>query len=255
MGHRRRRFRGANMEDQKLNAVQARQAELDELLRKKRQSLGRNRLRAIEKGDEQRKWTANFDLERLSKAGGLIEVCEVRPFVDCATVWEYLHTSRMYAYALRQIETECPDITSSETINDFILRIHKAWYASAPLGEVFHFVQLATSEFDDDLGFKRDAPYDWSSWIPIPGSDVTLTAEEIVALPMVGKPEPEWKKEGFSTYGDWKEHVDEEDRKRKGREELERSLRTQEEINRDLKSGTGETKTPQLFYQGIIIEH
>jgi hypothetical protein len=237
----------------KYDKNEARQAQIDDLLQKKRDSLRRNRSRATQSGDEQRKWTASFDLERLSK--GLIEVHETHPFVDCESVQEYLHTSRMFAHALRQIGTECPDITSSETKNDFILRIHKAWYSSVQPGEIFHFVQLSTSEFDDDLGYKRNEPFDWSSWIPVPGAEVTLTAEEIAALPVVGLPDPEWKKAGFSYYADWKEHKDAEDRKAKNKALLESGLRTREEINRDLNPPTVETKTPQLLYRGIITEH
>ncbi len=238
------------------NAIQARQIELDDKLEKKAQALRKRRSRAKDKEDEGLvKWEVSFDLERLSKAGGLIEFYEVRPFVDCNTLREYLHTARLFAHAFRAQGEGVLDIQLGESINDFILRVHEKWYSSAPLGEIFRFVQLTTAEFDDDLGYSRDVPWNYDTWIPLPGSEVTLTAEEIAALPRIGKEPMQWEKDGFSTYGDWKEHVDEEERKRKGREELERSLRTQEEINRDLKSGTGETKTPQLFYQGIITEH
>lgn len=193
-------------------------------------------------------------MERLSKGGGLIEVSEVRPFVDCETLDEYLHTARMFAHALRQIETECPDITTSETMNDFILRVHKAWYASAPLGHIFHFVRLDNSEFDDDFGFKRETRVDWSEWTPISSSEVRLTAEDISALPKIGKEPMQWEKDGFDSYQDWREHKDGEDRKKKRRAELEASLRTKEEIDRDFNSQPDETKVPQLFYKGIITE-
>src|SRR5713226_6968466 len=102
MGHRRRRFGGANMEDQKLNAVQARQIELDDKLEKKAQALRKRRSRAKGREDEELvKWEVSFDLERLSKWGGLIEFYEVRPFVECNTLQEYLHIARMFAHAFR----------------------------------------------------------------------------------------------------------------------------------------------------------
>jgi hypothetical protein len=236
------------------NTTQDRQAQLNELLQKKKGSIERRRRRAIARDDANVKWQTSFDSERLRKGSGLIEVGEVRPFVDCETLQEYLHTARMFAHAIRQTGTECPDVSVSETVNDFIFRVHKAWYASAPLGQIFHFVRLDDAEFDDDLGFRRATPVDWSRWKPLPGSEVNLTAEEIAALPMVGKPEPEWKKQGFDSWKDWNDHVTEETEKKKRREELEDSLRTQEEIDRDFKNRSGETKIPQLLYTAEITE-
>src|SRR6266404_751068 len=232
-------------------AFSARQKEVSETLRKLQQALQKRRSRAKGKDDEEHvRWEVGFDLERLSKGGGLQDIDEIAPFVDCKDLSEYLTTTRRFARAFRTEEfrtEDCKDIQAGETINEFILRVQKLWY-SAPLKTVMHLVRLDNCEFDDDLGFKRDVPVDWDNdWTPVPGSDVSLTAEEIAALPMVGKPEPEWKKAGFSCYADWKEEVDKQERKRKGREQLERSLRNKEEVDRDLKSRPDETKTPTLL--------
>jgi hypothetical protein len=233
---------------------EARQAELDELLRKKRQALVRQRVRATESDNEWKRWASGFDIERLSKEGGLIEFFEIRPFIDCETVEEYLHSARLFARAFRAQDDDVPDIQPSETINDFIRRVHERWYSPAP-GQMLFFVRLATAEFDDDCGFKRSEPWDYSSWTPVPGSEVSLTAEEIAALPRM-KELPQWKKEGFSNYADWKTDFDKKECKRQNHEILESSLRPESEIDRDLnKTPTDETKTTQLLYSGTINEH
>src|SRR6266446_5425270 len=78
-----------------------RQVEIDESLRKLAQNLRKRRSRAKEKGDKPIEWETSFDLERLSKGGGLIDVHEFAPFVDCETLQEYLNTARKFAYAFR----------------------------------------------------------------------------------------------------------------------------------------------------------
>jgi len=232
-----------------------RQAEIAETLRKLKQNLTKRRSRAKDKEDEELvKWEVSFDLERLSKGGGLIDIHEVAPFADCETLQEYLSTTRKFAYAFRAEGQDCKDIQPGETINGFMLRVQKLWY-SAPLGTVMHFVRLDNCEFDDDLGFSRAIPVDWSSdWTPTPGS---LTAEEIAALPMVGKPEPEWKKEGFENWQKWNEHVQKKQKLKKDLEEFEKTLPTPEELERRLRTSTQQPTegTPTLLYHGVIIEH
>ncbi len=239
------------MEEQNQSVVQARQAEINEKLRLKRQSLVKQRSRANKAGDEQKTWQVEFDNERLSKGGGLIDVCEVAPFIDCKTPDEHLHTSRLFAFAFRHAGTDCPDIQPDETIDCFCRRVHKLWY-SKPKGSVLFFVGLRTLRFDDDMGM-RQLDFDDTDWEVLPGHDVTV---DVATLPPIGKePQvPEWKKAGFSCYPDWKEFTDKEEQKKKNRALLEASLRTQEEINRDLGAPTVETKVPQLRYQGIITE-
>lgn len=230
----------------------ARQREVENELRKKDDALRQRRRRAKGERKDSVYWQTSFDRERLTKGSGLIDCDEIVPFVDCGDLSEYLTTTRMFAYAFRINDQDCEDIQIGEKIIDFIHRVQRLWY-SVPLGEVMHFVRLDTCEFDDDAGFKRDVPVDWDEWSVPLGSDVSLTADEIAALPMVGKPELAWKKEGFENWRDWNEFHEKEKRKQKDREELESHLRTQEEINRDLNPRTSET-TPQLFYKGVITE-
>lgn len=235
------------------DAFSTRQKEIAEKLRKLPPTLARRRLRARGREDaEHVRWEVGFDLERLHKNGGLHDIDEVAPFVDCKDLSEYLTTTRRFAYAFRVEDRDCEDIQAGETIGEFIRRVQAFWY-SAPLGTVMHFVRMDNSEFDDNLGFKRDVPVDWDEWTPIPGSEVSLTAEEIAALPLVGKSELAWKREGFENWRDWNEFHEKEKRKQKDREELEASLRSAEEIDRDLNPRTSET-THQLFYKGIITE-
>jgi hypothetical protein len=238
------------MEEQ--NAVQARQAELDETLRLKRQSLIKTRSRATQSGDEEKKWRASFDIERLSKNGGLVDVSEIAPFIDCTRPVEHLHTARIFAFAFRHDGVDCQDIQHDETIDRFCFRVHKLWY-SKPKGSVLSFVGLKSLRFDDDMGM-RQVDFDATDWKILPGTDVTV---DVAALKPIGKePQiPEWEQAGFPCYSDWIEHFAKEERKRKGREELERSLRTQEEINRDLKNQPSETKVPQLYYKAILPEN
>jgi hypothetical protein len=240
------------MEDQNQNAVQARQAELEEKLRLKRQSLIKTRSRATQSGDEEKKWRATFDIERLSKNGGLIDVCEIAPFIDCTRPEEHLNTARIFAFAFRHDGVDCKDIELNESIDRFCFRVHKLWYSN-PKGSVLLFVGLRTLRFDDDMGM-RQIDFDDSDWEILPGTDVTV---DVAALKPIGQePQvPEWEKAGFPDYSDWKEHLEKEKRKRKGREELERSLRTQEELNRGLKSQSSETKTPQLYYKATLPEN
>jgi hypothetical protein len=235
----------------------ARQAEVDDKLRKKADALRQRRARAKGDNAESVRWQVSFDMERLTKGGGLIDPDEVAPFVDCKYLSEYLTVTRMFAYAFRTTDDrDCPDIQAEETINEFMLRVQKLWY-SAPLKTVMHFVGLDNCEFDDDLGFQRDEPVDWENgWTPGAVFNKALTSDEIAALPMVGKPVPVWKQQGFDSYKDWWEHEEIEKRKQKNREVLESHLRTKEEIDQDLsKTQTVEIKTPQLLYQGIITEH
>ena len=88
------------------------------------------------------------------------------PFVDCERferVSDY--NRRMFAYAFRVEDQDCEDIQMEKRLANFIFRVQNLWY-SAPLGTVMHFVRMDNSEFDDDLGFKRDVPVDWSEWNP-----------------------------------------------------------------------------------------
>ena len=233
----------------------ARQAEVDDKLRKKADALRQRRSRAKGDNAESVRWQVSFDMERLTKGGSLIDPGEVAPFVDCESLGEYLTTTRMFAYAFRTDDRDCKDIQPEEMISEFMLRVQKFWY-SAPLKTVMHFVRLDNCEFDDDLGFQRDVPVDWENgWTPGAVFNKTLTSDEIAALPMVGKPVPPWKQQGFDSYKDWWEHEEIEKPKQKNREVLESHLRNKEEIDQDLNRGTGETKTPTLLYQAILPEN
>jgi hypothetical protein len=233
-----------------------RQAEIDDVLRKKDDALRQRGRRAKGGRADSVRWQVSFDRERLTKGSGLIDCDEIAPFCDCKNMSEYLTTTRMFSYAFRANDQDCEDIKPGEKIIDFMRRVQALWY-STPLGQVMSLVRLDNCEFDDDAGFKRDVPVDWENdWSTPPGYDVMLTAEQIAALPMVGKPVPSWKIEGFESHKDWWEHEEEKQRKQKAREQLEQSLRTKEQIDRDLnKTPSEETKTPTLLYQGAIIEH
>jgi hypothetical protein len=242
IGHVAEEFREHKVEEQ--NTV-------NEELRKLRQAFVQRRSRATRKGDEQKKWQAEFDIERLSKGGGLIDPCEKAPFIDCRTPEEHLHTARIFAFAFRHARTDCPDIQPDETIDRFIFRVHKLWY-SKPKGQVMFFVGLRTLRFDDDMGMRREE-FDFDSeWEVLPGHDVTV---DIAVLQPIGKePEvPEWEKGGFTCYSDWRDHNDEEQRKKKNREQLDKYLASHPEVSTAL--AKTEDSAPQLRYQGIIIEH
>ena|SRR5437588_266358 len=251
------------MEEQNAKTPEApgsnRQAEIDEKLRKLAQNLRKRRSRAKEKGERLVEWEASFDIERLSKGGGLIDVHEVQPFVDCETVQEYLSTARKFAYAFREKGEDCKDIQPGETINEFLLRVHKSWYAK-PLGQSMRFVRLDNCKFDNDLSFRRNVPYDFNGWVPLPGSEKTLTSDEIATLPTVGKPVSEWRKQGFSTYVEWwespseelkRQNQDKENRKQKLRDELDKSEKSPESKRQNSSEPDG---TPTLLYRGIITE-
>lgn len=85
-----------------------------------------------------------------------------------------------------------------------------------------------------------------------------LTVEEIAALPMVGKPESEWRKQGFSTYVEWwespseelkRQNQDKENRKQKLWDELEKSEKSTPKLQ-----SLSEPDGPTLLYRGVITE-
>ncbi len=239
------------MEDQKLNAVQARQIELDDKLEKKAQALRKRRSRAKGREDEELvKWEVSFDLERLSKGGGLIDIHEVAPFVDCQSTQEEFNTCRIFSHTLRRAKVDCPDIGPEETIDAFIRRCIDLWYRHKSPNGVQLFVGLKTLEFDDDLGFHHEQPYDFSGWQPWPDSDVTV---DVASLPrIIGREPMQWEKDGFSSYGDWKDEQDEQERKKKNRELLDKYLASQPAPPTTPETGDG---IPKLLYRAIITEH
>lgn len=229
-----------------------RQKQIEKVLQAKRDSTARRRSRAVAKGNEQIKWEADFDRERLSKR--CIDPHETEPFVNCETVDEILKSARIFAYAFRHARVDCPDIQVGERISDFARRVAALWY-SVPVGEIMSFVSLRTLHFDDDMGFRRAREFDFTKcWYDLPGTDVVV---DVSALQPVGEERqiPDWEKAGFASYADYKEDLDEQARKKKIREELDRSLRSVEEIEKDFKKQPTDETTPQLLYSGTIIEH
>lgn len=227
-----------------------RQKAIDKVLTAKKESSTRRRYRAVAKGNEQIKWQASFDLERLSRH--LIDPHEIAPFCDCESAEEILQTARTFALAFRHAKVDCLDIQAGEQISNFARRVAKLWY-SVPVGSIMHFVSLRTLRFDDGMGLRRSAEFDFDKcWCDLPETNVAV---DVLALEPIGEEMqvPQWELEGFASYADWREYKDEEDRKKKRRAELEASLRTKEEIDRDLNPRTSET-TPQLFYKGVITE-
>jgi hypothetical protein len=128
-----------------------------------------------------KKWAADFDAERLEKL--LIDPHEQKPFQDCQTPEQTLHTARVFAFAFRQKGVDCPDISADETIERFAYRVTRLWY-SAPLGKILHFVSLKTFEFDADQGFTNALPLETfdSDWQPIPGSDITVDVASLAPI-------------------------------------------------------------------------
>jgi hypothetical protein len=217
-------------------------------IRRRLDAARKRKVRAKARGDQDAlqdiaciEYEARFDLERLSKHGGLIEIEETKPFVDCTTLAEFVNTSRIFAYAFRQAGVKVPDLQPREKIHDFLLRVHQKWY-DVPLGDVFHFVRLDSLTFDDDMGFSRDVKIDWTkggTWERMEGDEETV---DVATLPQIGKPDPEWFQKGFDSYLAWREDRDEKARLASNHAILERSLHSKEDIDKML----GTTKTPEV---------
>lgn len=220
----------------------------------------RKRVSRAKDGDgEQKLWDAEYDFEKLTKDGGLIDIHESRPFVDVATPEELLHTCRIFALAMRRSiwfrkdKIDAPDIQPEETIGAFCYRITNLWYKT-PAGSSGNplLVSLQTLRFDDDLGIVRPRTESFDAKYLL--DEPTLNhVVDVSTLPQIGE---RWEKEGFGSYGEWKEHVDEEERKKKNREILDKNLKTQAEIDRMFNAPTeAGNQTPRLLYRGTIHEN
>jgi hypothetical protein len=238
------------------NAVEAVATPTPKILEPSVQTLrarfAKRKSRAVEKNDVFGQWTADFDLECLVKGGGLINISEKSPFIDCRTLDEHLHTARIYAFAFRHAGIDVPDIQPDETVDRFCFRVHRQWY-SIPVGKVMFLVGLRTKRFDDDMGMRREE-FDFdATWEVLPFLTVTV---DVAALQPIGleprvPPLPEWKKAGFACYEDYKEDLDEKERKRKAHEELEQYL---EKRDAEKKPSEPAESTPTLLYKATLSE-
>jgi hypothetical protein len=230
-----------------------RELEIEELLRKKRDSLRKQLSRAknsntLEPDEaELAIWEIEFDIERLRKEGGLIDVHEVAPFVLAETPDEKLNTCRIFAHVFRKYDRDILDIQPEETIGQFCFRVVTEWYAKTTKKGLCPFVCLSDFTFDDDMGFNRDGvPFDASYFL----TDETLNKTvEVTTLPRIGREPMQWEREGLS-YIDWKRKVDEQEQKRKRKEQLQKDLSEAQPEPSKAPAGN----TPTLLYKAILPE-